>query len=257
MKHEILPSDYEEKTFPFEIKELTEEGTFEGYAAIFNAPDQYKEIIEPGAFDKTLKAEGKSRPLCWYHDVRNPLGMADLSVDSKGLKVHGTLNLEVQAAREKYALMKQKVIKGLSFGFKTIEEAWDEGVRTLKEIKLYEISPALFQVHPAALVSAVKAMDHRSLNGVLESLKADIDIIEEMKIGKMISTANMKLLTNAAVALLALIKAADTPKGTPGGGKSLLFSTIEALRAESIGSEKKGSSLFGSTIKALENKTKE
>lgn len=256
MKHEILPSDYEEKTFPFEVKELTDEGTFEGYAAIFNTPDEYKEIIEPGAFANTLK-EGKTRPLTWYHDVRNPLGLTDLSVDSKGLKILGTLNLGVQLAKEKHSLMKQKVIRGLSIGFKTIEDAWDEGVRTLKEIKLYEIALCTFQVHPAALISAVKAMDHKSFNSVLESLKANIDLIEEMKVGKMISTINMKLLTNAATALLALIKAADTPKGTPSGGKSLLFSTLEALRAEPTGSEKKGSSLFGSTIKALENSNKE
>lgn len=146
---------YEEKTFPFEIKAIAEEGTFEGYAAIFNKPDAMGEIIESGAFTKTLK-EGMTRPMLWYHDARNPVGLAELSVSEKGLKVMGALNLEVQRAVEIRALMKQKVIRGLSFGFKTLKDVWNGPKRILKEIKLYEISPCTFQAHPAALISSVK-----------------------------------------------------------------------------------------------------
>lgn len=145
----------EEKTFPFEIKSLTEEGTFEGYAAIFDKPDAFGEVIAKGAFDKTLQ-EGTSRPMTWYHDVRNPLGLAELSVDSKGLKVKGKFDLNVQAAREKHSLMKNKVIRGLSFGFKTVRDIWDGKTRILKELKLFEVAPVTFGMHPDALVTSVK-----------------------------------------------------------------------------------------------------
>jgi len=145
----------EEKTFPFEIKVLTEEGTFEGYAAIFDKPDAYSEIIEKGAFTRTINTQ-KQFPMLWYHDPRNPIGVIDVEADEKGLKVRGTLNLEVQMAKEKYALMKQKAIRGLSIGFRTIKDLWDKDIRYLKEIKLYEISPVTFQAHPAALISNVK-----------------------------------------------------------------------------------------------------
>lgn len=148
----------EEKTFPFEIKALTEEGTFEGYAAIFDKPDALGEVIEKGAFTKTLK-ESKTRPLLWYHDPQNPLGTVELEVDDKGLKVLGEFDLNVQAAREKYSLMKKKAIKGLSFGFKTIKDLWDDTTRRLKEIKLFEVSPVTFQAHPDALVMNVKNRD--------------------------------------------------------------------------------------------------
>lgn len=150
--------DMEEKTFPFDIKAVTEEGTFEGYAAIFGKPDALGEVIEKGAFDKTLK-EGKSRPLLWYHDLRNPIGLVELEVDDKGLKVKGELDLNVQLAREKHSLMKKKIIKGLSFGFKTIRDLWDGAERKLIEIKLFEISPVTFGAHPAALVTSVKQWD--------------------------------------------------------------------------------------------------
>jgi len=147
--------EMEEKTFPFEVKAVTEQGTFEGYAAIFGKPDVFGEVIEKGAFNKTLK-EGKSRVMLWYHDPRNPLGTAELEADDKGLKVTGTFDLNVQAAREKHSLMQKKAIKGLSFGFKTIRDLWDGTTRILKELKLFEISPVTFQMHPDAVVQSVK-----------------------------------------------------------------------------------------------------
>ncbi len=147
--------DYEEKTFPFEIKAITTEGTFQGYAAVFDKKDAMGEIIEKGAFDKTVK-EGKLYPILWYHDPRQPLGVATLEIDEKGLKVHGELNLEVQTAREKHALMKQKAIRGLSFGFKTVRDLWDGATRLLKEVKLYEISPCTFGASATAIISSVK-----------------------------------------------------------------------------------------------------
>lgn len=145
----------EEKTFSFEIKELTEEGTFEGYAAVFDTPDALGEIVMKGAFNKTLQ-EGKTRPLCWYHDIRQPIGLVELSVDEKGLKVKGALDLNLRSAQEKHSLLKKKIIKGLSFGFKTIKDIWDGTTRMLKELKLFEVSLVTFQMHPDALVTAVK-----------------------------------------------------------------------------------------------------
>lgn len=152
--------ELEEKTFPFEIKALTDEGTFEGYAAIFDKPDSLGEIIEKGAFTKSLK-EKDFFPMCWYHDPRNPIGIVYLVEDEKGLKVKGELNLEVQAAKEKWALMKQKAVRGLSFGFNTIKDLWEGNKRRLKEVKLFEVSPVTFQAHPAALISAVKQWDEQ------------------------------------------------------------------------------------------------
>lgn len=182
-KNNPLPDAIEEKTVPFEIKTVTEKGQFTGYAAIFGEPDALNEVIEPGAFTKTLK-EGKTCPILWYHDPQQPIGMAELAVDSKGLKVIGTLNLEVQAAREKHSLMKQKVIRGLSFGFKTIADLWDKEIRRLKEIKIYEISPVTFQAHPAALISNVKQRPEEKA-ALRKELRIEIlDEIEEEAKGR-------------------------------------------------------------------------
>jgi len=146
----------ETKTCPFEIKSINEMGFFKGYAAIFNIPDSTGEVIEEGAFTKTLK-EKSNFPILWYHDPKEPIGIiSEIEEDEKGLKIEGQLNLQIQAGREKYALMKQGAIKGLSIGFRTIRDFWDKGIRHLKEIALYEVSHVTFQAHPEALISVVK-----------------------------------------------------------------------------------------------------
>ena len=328
----------EEKTFPFEVKAVTDEGTFEGYAAIFGKNDAMNEIIEQGAFTKTLK-EGKTRPMLWYHDPREPLGMADLEADKKGLRVDGVFDLNVQLAREKHSLMKKKVIRGLSFGFKTINDYWDKAIRILKEIKLYEISPCTFQAHPDALVTSVKQWDEqkpypnehsarlkepglfdedtirRKKDGTIygkikvpataaviwgklkgsakpedmpiprsirfpvdnwtvaqakkwlkdnnvkfikfeaasKSFEGAVEFLEEVKSGKVISSANLKLLNDAIMALVKLLSASEPSKDTLDEGSSLFSSVIERLETES----EPQVHLFGSTIKTLENTKKE
>ena len=167
----------EEKTFPFEIKALTEKGAFEGYAAIFGKIDALNEIIEKGAFIKTLK-ENKQYPLLWYHNPQDPIGVAEVEEDEKGLKIMGQLNLEVQSAKEKYSLMKQKAIRGLSFGFKAIKEKMEGNIRKLKEINLYEISPVTFGAHPEALISNIKQRNKKKSSqsrffSVIEGLKKE------------------------------------------------------------------------------------
>jgi HK97 family phage prohead protease len=241
----------EEKTFPFEIKSISEEGEFEGYAAIFGGkPDLYNEIIEPGAFKKTL-SEKSQFPVLWYHDPRNPLGVADAATDKKGLHVLGQLNLEVQLAKEKRALMVQKAIRGLSIGFRTITDTIKNRVRYLKEIKLYEITLCTFQVHPKALVKNVKAL---GFDSHLDSLKVVEEFLVEVKAGRMISSVNMKLINNAVQALVALIAKAEPSKDTQNeGAKSIYSSVIEGLETEN----KPQVHLFGSTIKTLENTKKE
>lgn len=290
----------EEKTFKFEVKAITNDGQFEGYAAIFDTPDAMNEIIDRKAFTKTLR-ENKQFPMLWYHDPREPIGVVDVEEDEKGLKVMGQLNLEVQMAREKYALMRQKVIRGLSIGFRTIKDEWDKDIRYLKEIKLYEVSPVTFQAHPAALISNVKQEwseqkpypnEHsariknpdlfdpdtwrRKKDGTIygkikvpmtadviwgklkgsakpsdmpipqairfpvedwtvaqakkwlkdnnvkyekfepasKSFEGAIEFLEEVKSGKVISAANLKLINNAILALTALLKAAEPSDDT-------------------------------------------
>lgn len=234
----------EEKTFPLEIEELTEEGQFEGYAAIFGKPDLIGETIEQGAFTKTLK-EKDFFPMCWYHNPTDPIGIVYLVEDSKGLKVKGELNLKVQSAREKYELMKQKAIRGLSFGFKTVKDLWQGPSRFLKEVRLYEVSPCTFPAHPKALISAVK----QEFGRIPQSIEGAVEYLEnELKSGRMISAANLKLINNAVEALVVILKKLEPLKDTQDDKKNLISPIIEALET----ADKPPEHLFDEAIKALE-----
>lgn len=147
-------------------------GVFTGYASVFGAVDSYGDVVMPGAFKKTLK-ETNPVPMLWNHSVDQPIGVVLLKEEERGLKAEGHLNLDVVRAQEIRSLMKQGSVRGLSIGFQTVKEDInkDTGSRQLKEIKLWEVSPVVFQACPGATVSAVKSEDVFD-DGVAEPVEA-------------------------------------------------------------------------------------
>ena len=61
--------------------------------------------------------------------------------DGHGLWFEGKLTLGVQKANEALLLMKAGVVKTVSIGYDTIKSEFKEGVRHLKEVRLYDIRP--------------------------------------------------------------------------------------------------------------------
>ena len=148
----------ENKTFPLEIKaaEMQEDGTFVGLASTYGNVDQGNDVVDRGAFTKTLNERGVEVPLLWSHDSKIPVGLGTLEDSPSGLVVRGKLNLEKQIGRDVYSDMKMRIVKGLSIGFETINKKMNEGVRHLTELKLYEVSLCLFPMNEQASVFGVK-----------------------------------------------------------------------------------------------------
>lgn len=160
------------KTLAFEVKNLDEEtGIFEGYAATFSEmPDAYKDIIERGAFTKTLNERGNRIKILWHHDVREPIGKPlEIKEDNKGLWVKGKLSLGVQRAREVLHLMKDGVITELSIGYDAIKAPVIDGVRRLKEIALWDVSPVVFAANADALVMSVKEEKQGNIDALIDT----------------------------------------------------------------------------------------
>jgi len=148
------------KTFKFDIKSVNEEEfVIEGFAAVYNVLDEQGDIIEPGAFSRTLDHKGGKFPLLWQHDPEQPLGVATVTdMPGKGLWVRGELNREVSKAREALALAKQGAVKGFSIGYNTVKADLDRNnVRHLKEINLWEVSHVTFPANPQAQVLIAKS----------------------------------------------------------------------------------------------------
>lgn len=160
-----LGLEYPSKDFPLEVKDLSEDGTFEGYGSVFGVVDAYGEKVMPGAFVESLrrhKREGSAVVMLWSHDTHSPIGVwEDLAEDAKGLWGKGRLlKGEVQKATETYALMKAKAITGLSIGYREIEAEPDKdnpNIRLLKKLDLLEISPVAFPANRRARVTTVKS----------------------------------------------------------------------------------------------------
>jgi uncharacterized protein len=138
------------------VKALQEDGSFEGILASYNTVDLGGDKILPGAFTKTMQERGNEIPMLWQHKSDQPIGKLSLADSPTGLMVKGQLLMDVPQAKIAYALLKAKVIKGLSIGFDTVKDAVENGVRQLKEVRLWEGSVVTFPMNEACMITSVK-----------------------------------------------------------------------------------------------------
>jgi HK97 family phage prohead protease len=186
------------KDFALQVKDLSEDGTFEGYGSVFGNVDSYGEKVMPGAFVESLarhKREGSNVLMLWNHDSREPIGVwEDLAEDAKGLWGKGRFLLDIQRAREVHSLAKAKAIGGLSIGYREIEVEPDGQVRLLKKLDLYEISPVTFPANRRARIESVKSermeeFARRLRDGDPMPIKEFEDILREAGVPKRMATA--------------------------------------------------------------------
>lgn len=149
------------------IKAYDEEGVFEGYASVFGNVDFQGEVVEPGAYSRTLTQRNGLRgmPVLWCHLPQEPIGVIqEGKEDSVGLFVRGKLILEAQRAKEVRAFVQNGAVHGMSIGYRVIQDEWAAGpIRKLKEIDLREISIVTFPANPKAKVQSMKDAPEKPL----------------------------------------------------------------------------------------------
>ena len=137
-------------------------GTFEGYGSVFGNKDLGNDVIESGAFAKSLKRrKPQNVKLLYQHKSDMPIGVFDeIREDDHGLVVKGRLALKTQAGAEAYELLKMGALDGLSIGFRVNpkEVSYDKrgNKRIIKEVDLMEVSLVTFPMNPQATVRSVK-----------------------------------------------------------------------------------------------------
>lgn len=140
-------------------KEPDQDGVFEGYASVFGVVDQGMDVVERGAFRKSLGS--RKVKMLWQHDMAQPIGVWDeIYEDERGLFVRGRLLKEVAKGREAMALLRAGAIDSMSIGYRTMEAVpeGDGRVRKLTEVDLFEISLVTFPMLPDAKVTNVKSI---------------------------------------------------------------------------------------------------
>ena len=153
-------------TFHSEVKANDDKGTFTGYGSIFGNEDQGSDIMQKGAFTKSLEQRPASKvKLLYQHKTDEPIGIFEsMYEDEKGLFVKGRLAMGTQKGREAYELLKMGALDGMSIGFRADpdKQGYNEnkrGTRTLKEVDLMEISLVTFPMNERALIENVKASE--------------------------------------------------------------------------------------------------
>lgn len=150
------------REFASEIRAFEEDGMIEVYATTYG--NKYPiwgnmyEVVEPGAFTKSLKERTKRR-VFWEH--MEVIGVEKSIVDDgKGLLCTGQLCLDVQRAREARSLAKMGAVDS-SMRFLPMKNGWKEeepGTYHLREAKLLEWSLVGLPANPKAALVKVRSL---------------------------------------------------------------------------------------------------
>jgi hypothetical protein len=157
--------------------------TLIGHASVFDTPYElygFAEQVARGAFTRTI-SEPHGIAALWNHDSgivlgRDKSGTLRLTEDDDGLRYEIDLP-DTQAARDAYVSIERGDVYQSSFAFEVMDggERWDEPdderdmpLRTLTELRLYDVSPVTFPASPATDVDVARA-----LRGYAEAVGAD------------------------------------------------------------------------------------
>lgn len=155
------PATREYKSFKFELESADESGEFSGYAAVFGNKDSDGDVIEKGAFSKTIREDfDRIKILSQHTDCELPIGKPlELREDDKGLFIRGKIS-DTAKGRDIQTLMKDGVLNELSIGYDAVEFNYDseQGARRLKEIKLWEVSIVTWAMNDQAKIDEVKSL---------------------------------------------------------------------------------------------------
>ena len=205
VKHKGAKTEY--KTVEFELEGFDDkEGTFSGYGAVFSNIDSGGDIIEPGAFTKTIaEGIGRVKILSGHNDSLLPIGIpTELREDAKGLFMSAKIS-DTTLGRDVKTLIHDGVLCELSIGYDPVVFDYDEnGIRHLREVKLWEISVVTWAMNEQAVIT-----DHKSDDAATRIEAEAQAIVTEVKAGRKISASRMKSLKDACTSMKAATKLLD------------------------------------------------
>jgi len=148
---------------------------FEGYASIFGNVDDGGDIMQAGAFAKTINENLKRVKVLYMHNVMSTIGLpSNLFEDSKGLYFDAKVS-KTTLGKDVMTLIHDKVITDMSIGYNPVKWAWDEEmeVRTLQEVRLWEISPVTWGMNSLASIKMfASGSEYDTIKSELKRLEA-------------------------------------------------------------------------------------
>ena len=248
----------ERKTLPFSLKQEPGSllsGVVEGYAAVFGNVDGGNDLIDPGAFTKTISENGGRIKMGWQHAA--PFGVttyiAEVGRDSLppavlqrapgaagGLYVRGQADMTAEDG-DRLKRLASGSVDELSIGYEAVKATFEQDgeryIRRLKEVRLFEWSPVWVAMNPAAVITGVKGV---TTEGQTDADDADpfgqlMALLREVKEGRVLSSANVTKVDGALAALRDAIEALENllAAAEPAKGHSALRTGLDLRLAQS------------------------
>lgn len=165
------------KTFEFKVEDAdSKKGVIRGFASTFGNIDYGDDVVDAGAFKKTIQETRGLVPILADHDPSKPIGWNVRAAETeKGLFVEGQINLKTQLGKDRYEIAQQALEvgakMGLSIGYGVIKAMPDKerpAVRRLKELKLYEYSIVIFPMNNQAMITAAKSWQDVTATNIVD-----------------------------------------------------------------------------------------
>lgn len=206
---------HEIKSLHIEIK-AQPEGVIEAYAAAFGNTDSYGDVINRGAFVKTISERKDKIKVLYNHDYYSALPVGkpvSLIEDNYGL-LTSTKMSQTQMGQDIYTLAQEGALDSMSIGYTALKAEYPDddasrsaGIwRKITEAKLYEYSFVPFPANEAAVITGIKS--GADLEREIKRWKAIAELNFATKAGRVLSAANAKKILSALSELQDLVAAA-------------------------------------------------
>lgn len=236
------------KDLKLSIKEMgSDDGTFVGYASTYGGqPDSYGDIVDKGAFARTLDHHAGKIKILYQHDQKSPIGIGELTDSDSGLIMKGKLlvGAGIPEADKAYTLLKAGLVDGLSIGYDIVVQKRETDGNHLKELKLYEVSCVTLPANESCRIVNVKSIDD-CFADVLERM----NLILDQK-----SAENLSEAQKAQISALAERLASYSPAPQKEAPTDSPSSTPEAQASEAALAEKSVADSGNDSAMALECK---
>lgn len=179
MKNDEMEREF--KNLNIELKSVQEGKNLfiEGYAAVFGNLDSYRDIIQLGAFAKTITgSNGKRIRFCYQHDFDKVIGkIVELREDTNGLYFKAKIS-NTTLGKDVAELVMDEALNEISIGYRTMLSEYNEVTdeRKLMEVELYEISIVTRAANEEATIQSTEVKSEKKADEL-----TDDELIQKKK----------------------------------------------------------------------------
>jgi len=157
---------FEEKDYIGSTKDVSlADLTITGYLAHFGSVDLGNDVIEQGAFTKTLQTKSDRLRFLNYHNFQQPHNkFTVLKEDSTGLYFEVKMVKDVSYSMDTIRLYDAGVLTEQSIGFNAVKKFNKGGIRHLQEVMLGEGSNVVIAMNPNAKFGGFKSFTLEKCN---------------------------------------------------------------------------------------------